>query len=112
MLSGAYRLAGDADTAFGGSRAAGYVFNVEAAASDGATYEADRTWVRNFWDAMRPHATGSGGYVNFLVEADEARLRASYGQDKYQRLARIKSEYDPDNVFHLNANIRPGAKRQ
>jgi FAD/FMN-containing dehydrogenase len=106
-LSGAYRRAGNSDTAFGGSRAASYVFNIEAAASDSATYEADRTWVRNFWDAMRPHATGSGGYVNFLVEADEARVRASYGEDKYQRLARIKAEYDPDNVFHLNANIRP-----
>ena len=109
-LSGAYRDASDDDTAFGGSRAAGYVFNIEAAASDHATYEADRTWVRNFWDAMRPHATGSGGYVNFLVEADEARVRASYGEDKYQRLARIKAEYDPDNVFHLNANVKPASQ--
>lgn len=109
-LSGAYRHAGDNDTAFGGSRAANYVFNIEAAASDNATYEADRHWVRSFWDAMRPHATGSGGYVNFLVEADEARVRASYGEDKYQRLARIKAEYDPENVFHLNANIRPSSQ--
>jgi FAD/FMN-containing dehydrogenase len=70
-------------------------------------YEADRTWVRNFWDAMRPHATGSGGYVNFMAEADEDRVRASYGEAKYQRLARIKRQYDPDNVFHLNANIKP-----
>ena len=106
-LSGAYRNAGDGDTAFGGSRAAGYVFNIEAAASDQSTYEADRTWVRNFWDAMRPHATGSGGYVNFMVEADEYRVRASYGKDKYERLARIKAQYDPDNIFHLNANIKP-----
>lgn len=106
-LSGAYRLASDGDTAFGGSRNAAYVFNIEAAASDRETYEADRAWVRDFWSAMRPHATGSGGYVNFMVEADEARVRASYGEQKYQRLARIKAEYDPDNVFHLNANIRP-----
>ena len=109
-LSGAYRHAGDNDTAFGGSRAARYVFNIETAASDNPTYEADRTWVRNFWDAMRPHATGSGGYVNFLVEADDARVRASYGEDKYQRLSRIKAEYDPENVFHLNANIRPASQ--
>ncbi|HEY9067431.1 MAG TPA: FAD-binding oxidoreductase [Burkholderiaceae bacterium] len=108
-LSGAYRRAGDGDTAFGGSRAANYVFNIEAAASDSATYQADRTWVRSFWDAMRPHAIDSGGYVNFLVEADDARVRASYGEEKYRRLARIKAEYDPDNVFHLNANIRPAS---
>ena len=74
---------------------------------DREVYEADRTWVRNFWDAMRPHATGAGGYVNFMVEADEDRVRASYGEAKYRRLARIKAEYDPDNVFHLNANIKP-----
>ncbi|MEQ1910394.1 MAG: FAD-binding oxidoreductase [Vicinamibacterales bacterium] len=106
-LTGAYRKLADADTAFGGRRSARYVFNIEAAAMDRATYEADRLWVRNFWDAMRPHASGAGGYVNFLVEQDEDRVRTSYGADKYERLARIKAEYDPENVFHLNANIRP-----
>jgi len=109
-LSGAYRTPGDADTAFGGSRAAGYVFNVEAAAPTTELYEADRTWVRNFWDAMRPHATGSGGYVNFMAEADDDRVRASYGEAKYQRLACIKAEYDPGNVFHRNANIKPAPR--
>ena len=99
ILSDAYRTPGDADTAFGGSRSAGYVFNIEGAAPNREVYEADRTWVRNFWDAMRPHATGAGGYVNFMVEADEERVRASYGEGKYRRLARIKAEYDPENVF-------------
>ena len=106
-MTGAYRARDDADTAFGGKRSARYVFNIEGAVLERATYDAERTWVRNFWEAMRPHATGSGGYVNFLVEADEDRVRASYGEDKYRRLARVKAEYDPANVFHLNANIRP-----
>jgi FAD/FMN-containing dehydrogenase len=108
-LQGAYRHVGELDTAFGGSRTAGYVFNIEAAGSTREIYEADRLWVRNFWDAMRPHASGSGGYVNFLVEADAERVRASYGEAKYQRLARIKAQFDPENVFHLNANIKPAA---
>ncbi len=106
-LAGAYRTSSDTDTAFGGSRSARYVFNIEAATADRDVYEADRMWVRNFWDAMRPHATGSGGYVNFMVEADDDRVRASYGATKYQRLAHVKAEYDPENVFHLNANIKP-----
>ena len=106
-MSGAYRTADDAATAFGGSRSARYVFNIEGAAPNREMYEADRTWVRNFWDAMLPHATGSGGYVNFMVEADQDRVRASYGAGKYQRLARLKAEWDPQNVFHLNANIEP-----
>jgi FAD/FMN-containing dehydrogenase len=58
------------------------------------------------WSALVPHADGVGGYVNFMTEPDEARLRNTYG-NKFARLQRIKSSYDPDNVFHLNANIPP-----
>ena len=106
-LSGAYRTPPDADTAFGGSRSAGYVFNIQAATATPDLYDAGRAWVRDFWDAMRPHAMDSGGYVNFMVEANDDRVRASYGSSKYERLARVKSEYDPENLFHLNANIKP-----
>jgi len=106
-LTGAYHTPADADTAFGGSRSAGYVFNIAAHAPTRELFEADRNWVRGFWEAMQSHASGAAGYVNFMTEPDEARVRAAYGAAKYGRLARIKAEYDPDNVFHLNANIRP-----
>lgn len=53
-----------------------------------------------------PHASGSGGYVNFMTEHDEDRVRNSYGA-KYERLQQIKGTFDPDNVFHLNPNIEP-----
>lgn len=106
-VTGAYRSKADADTAFGGSRSAAYVLNIAGHGPTRELFEADRNWVRGFWDAMRPHASGAAGYVNFMTEPDEGRVRAAYGAAKYERLARIKAEYDPDNVFHLNANIRP-----
>ncbi|MGH3825975.1 MAG: FAD-binding oxidoreductase [Pseudonocardiaceae bacterium] len=106
-LDGAYSAIGDDETAFGGRRAPRYVVNI---ASIGATPEvlnADRAWVRSLWSALRPFARDSGGYVNSMTGNEHDRVRASYGPAKYTRLARIKAKYDPDNVFHLNANIIP-----
>ena len=44
--------------------------------------------------------------MNVLPDNDEVHLSRSYGS-KYPRLQQIKGRYDPDNVFHGNANIRP-----
>ena len=68
---------------------------------------ADRAWARSFWEALRPHSLGSGSYVNAMTEFDDDRVRAAYGPAKYQRLAAIKKKYDPQNLFHHNANIHP-----
>ncbi len=106
-LFGKYRSMLDGATAFGGSRSARFVVNIESAATDRDLHESGREWVRDFWEAMRPLGTDSGGYVNFMSELDEDRVRSSYGVQKYARLARIKAAWDPENVFHLNANIRP-----
>jgi hypothetical protein len=57
-------------------------YALETATSDRAVFEADRAWVRDFWSAMRPHASGAGGYVNFMSEVDENRVRVSYGEAK------------------------------
>jgi len=96
----------DDATAWGGSRAVKWVFNIAAIAPTPDLLEADRTWVRSMFDALQPFAAGVGTYVNFMSDPDEERVRASYGP-KYERLSRIKAEYDPENLFHLNANIRP-----
>jgi FAD/FMN-containing dehydrogenase len=106
-LGGAYRDVGENDTAFGGSRSAGYALNIAAVAPDAELLAADRAWVRALWEALVPHAAGSGSYVNFMTDYEEDRVRAAYGPAKYDRLARVKAEYDPTNVFHLNANIKP-----
>jgi len=48
--------------------------------------------------------------VNFMMEGEgEDRIRATYG-DNYERLARIKATYDPNNFFNVNQNIRPAAE--
>jgi hypothetical protein len=42
-----------------------------------------------------------------LLPGTHRCARASYGAAKYERLALIKAEYDPENVIHLNQNIKP-----
>jgi hypothetical protein len=106
-LDGAYSAIGDDETAFGGRRSPRYVINIAGIGATPEILSADRAWVRSLWNALRPFAKDSGGYVNSMTDNDEDRVRASYGPTKYDRLARIKARYDPDNVFHLNANIKP-----
>jgi FAD/FMN-containing dehydrogenase len=107
VLGGKYAEPAEEDTAFGGSRRTRYVLNVVALAPTAELYEADRAWVRSFWADLVPAAGGAGSYVNFMADFEQDRIIASYGAEKYQRLSRIKAEYDPANLFHLNANIRP-----
>ena len=97
------RVAGDA-TAYANRDAAYDCFPVavwEDAADDGRQI----AWARAFWEAMRPFATG-GVYANNLGDEGEQRVRAAYGQN-YTRLAALKAQYDPDNLFRLNPNVRP-----
>ncbi len=68
---------------------------------------AERAWVRAFWEALRPYSRDATGYMNHMFEYEEDRVRATFGAAKHDRLAKIKAVYDPDNVFHLNANIKP-----
>ena len=51
---------------------------------------------------------GEQVYLNFIGYEGQDRVIAGFGAANYDRLARVKCEYDPDNVFHLNQNIEPG----
>jgi hypothetical protein len=106
-LGGAFTDVGDDDTAFGGRRSARFAFNMDAIALEPEGMAADREWVRSLWDRLRPFAANSGSYINFMTDYDDDRVRAAYGREKYARLAGIKAEYDPGNVLHRNANIKP-----
>jgi FAD/FMN-containing dehydrogenase len=63
-------------------------------------------WARESFAALEPFGTGAS-YVNYLGHDEgDARVAAAYGPN-YARLRELKWKYDPDNVFHLNQNIRP-----
>jgi FAD/FMN-containing dehydrogenase len=77
----------------------------------GAVYEqreeeaVHRAWVEAFAAALRQG--DAGVYVNFLGEEGEERVREAYPGKTWERLAEIKTRYDPTNLFRLNQNIRP-----
>jgi FAD/FMN-containing dehydrogenase len=108
-LDGAYSEVADDETAFSGGRSPRHAVFMLAVADNPQMHAADRDWVRSLWEALLPHAMGTGSYINGEAEFVDDRVRASFGT-KYGRLAAIKATYDPDNVFHHNANIRPAAK--
>ncbi len=72
---------------------------------DPANAVALRDWTVGYSDELRPYTLGAG-YVNMMMDDGQERVRASYG-DNYERLARVKAKYDPENVFSVNQNIRP-----
>ncbi len=72
---------------------------------DPADNEANTAWVRGYYEATAPHSE-EGGYVNFMAGDDQDRVRANY-KGNYDRLVEVKRAYDPDNLFHLNQNIKP-----
>ena len=68
----------------------------------------EAAWARQFLEALQPHRAGV--YVNFLDSDDDpSRVHEAYGDATYRRLAEVKAEYDPENVFHINKNIQPEA---
>jgi FAD/FMN-containing dehydrogenase len=64
-----------------------------------------QAWVDLVFAAMRHVSTGA--YLNFLETEGDVRIREAYPETTYRRLAEVKRRYDPDNLFHLNHNIRP-----
>jgi len=72
---------------------------------DPANAGAISRWSIDYHEALHRYSAG-GAYVNMMMDEGEERVRASY-RDNYDRLARVKRTYDPDNLFRINQNIRP-----
>ena len=66
-----------------------------------------RGWpsARRWAASMEPFSSGT--YVNVISEPGEEGVGRAYGSAQLDRLAELKRAWDPDNVFHLNQNIRP-----
>ena len=103
-VDGAASRVGSGETAWA-YRDATWATVVAGVDPDPANADAITAWSRAYSDALRPYSLGTG-YVNFQMQDEGDRVHAMYG-DNYDRLARIKAAYDPDNVFRVNQNIRP-----
>ena len=66
---------------------------------------AARPGLDTVWERLAPHV--SGAYANFLSTASEDDVAAVYPAETYRRLAAVKREYDPGNLFAGNHNVRP-----
>ncbi|MGH7365639.1 MAG: FAD-binding oxidoreductase [Candidatus Rokuibacteriota bacterium] len=104
---GAATRVGPTETAFP-HRTVGYNFLAVGEWLDASATAANVAWARGAYAAMASHFT-TGRYVNYL-NADELAegsvVSAAFGPN-WKRLREVKRRYDPDNVFHLNQNIKP-----
>jgi len=106
-LGGAISRVGEEDTAYSNR---GAIFDLLPAATwdDPGEDERHVALTRENWEALAPFARG-GVYVNDLGSDADERVRDVYGATKFERLVALKQRWDPDNTFHLNANIAPAS---
>jgi FAD/FMN-containing dehydrogenase len=86
-------------------RDARYAQVMVAADPDIDKMEDAKQWCRSYWEALYPYSAG-GAYTNFMMEEGDDRVKKAYGEN-YERLAKVKAKYDPDNFFRVNQNIKP-----
>ena len=105
-LAGAINEHAEDDGAVG-NRDAQHACVIQAMWPEGAAAGDDfRDWVRTAWRALKPFSTG-GNYVNFQTEDEGDERTADSYRDNHRRLEKVKTNYDPTNLFRVNRNIRP-----
>jgi len=92
-----------------GNRNALFNLSIDSTWEDPVESERNITWTREVWTKMRRFSDG-GIYLNFagFLEEGEQLLHEAHGEN-YERLAALKTRYDPINLFRLNHNIKPTA---
>ncbi len=106
QIGGAVRRFGPEHAAYHGREVA-FLLSPEANWDDPADDVANIGWLRAFLADMEPYSDG-GRYLNFggFHEEGSAMVRSAFGP-QYARLATLKAQYDPTNLFRLNQNIAP-----
>jgi FAD/FMN-containing dehydrogenase len=94
-------------TPLGGRKAAWNIHYLSMWA-DAGDDEVNIAFTRGLSAAMKPWTTGRV-YLNWIGDEGQDRIAQSFGLAKYARLQAIKAQWDPENIFRLNQNIRPAA---
>jgi FAD/FMN-containing dehydrogenase len=88
-------------------RDANFEMSIIAHWTDPAQDASNVQWARTVWTEAQPYVS-PGVYANHLsADESENRIIPAYGAEKYQKLAALKSRYDPENIFRFNHNIAP-----
>ncbi len=103
-MEGAPSLVPEGDTAFA-HRKTPFVLNIHTRWQNDNEDNTCMAWAREFHKATEPFAQGV--YVNFLSDEGDDRVKDAYTNDVWKRLVKVKNKYDPNNLFHMNQNIKP-----
>ncbi len=106
-VSGAVSRVPNDATAYADRRAE-LMFSTLTAGPEPAVEAAEPT-LDAIWARLAPHVDGA--YANFLASATEADVAAIYPAETFRRLAAVKRQYDPGNLFARNHNVRPSPSR-
>jgi UDP-N-acetylenolpyruvoylglucosamine reductase len=103
-LSGAVSKVANDETpwAYRDAKYAGVIVGVDP---DPANAHKITEWTKDYWEALHPYSSG-GAYLNFIMNEGQERIKSSY-RHNYDRLAKLKRKYDPNNFFRVNQNILP-----
>jgi FAD/FMN-containing dehydrogenase len=103
-INGAAQKVGKGDTAFS-FRDANFVEVIVGVDPDPTNNPRLVQWAKDYWLALHPFSAG-GAYINMIMDEGEGEVKSAYGGN-YTRLAQVKRQYDPGNLFQVNQNIKP-----
>ncbi len=86
---------------------ASYNLSIDNGWDSAADDAANIAWSRECWTDLAA-ISADGVYLNFNSDEGD-RLLGAGARSNLDRLSEIKSRFDPQNLFRMNANISPVA---